>query len=463
MNNIEKAKKIVSETKTALIKYVISEERSVNNRNKLVKFIKESSPYNILHFVGKGSFPKDKTTPIKSLLESAIINRVINKLNPQKTEIQHFTESCKSVLLSNYSANKKVVNFIMNESTQYEICHLAMVGKLPTNYSYEAKRYLIESIGNKIANKYGKTSFITEGFIHELIGGRIVDDFMRHRTSKTPGTVKASDQDDDSWVDNTEYVDSSVHNNDSLVDNTKYVDTSDNSNFFDNDINKFRDIVHNKPDGISMPKYDEDIKDVQANNIWSRSTIDSYNKIHDDDNIGRLSKYKVPSRDTIESNINAELARTPKGPPIVGHREPYDVMKDHAVEGGYWEDKSIIGKLQNLIVQGKATGSDAMKQLQKTIGDHPDATNAVGAVAAASLAIYGANKLYRKYMANASKATQGKPAGQAANILKNAKTKANQAKMADLQKSLAGCKATKNPAKCQKLIQDKIKAARAKK
>jgi hypothetical protein len=73
MNNIEKAKKIINETKTALVKYVISENISKGEKLSFMKFIKESSNYNILHFAAKGSFPQNKTTPIKSLLESAII------------------------------------------------------------------------------------------------------------------------------------------------------------------------------------------------------------------------------------------------------------------------------------------------------------------------------------------------------------------------------------------------------
>jgi hypothetical protein len=73
MNNIEKAKKIINETKTALVKYVISENISKGEKLSFIKFIKESSNYNILHFAAKGIFPKTKNVPIKSLLEQAVI------------------------------------------------------------------------------------------------------------------------------------------------------------------------------------------------------------------------------------------------------------------------------------------------------------------------------------------------------------------------------------------------------
>jgi len=73
MNNIEKAKKIINETKTALIKYVINENISKEEKLSFMKFIKESSSYNILHFAAKGSFPQNKNVPIKSLLEQAVI------------------------------------------------------------------------------------------------------------------------------------------------------------------------------------------------------------------------------------------------------------------------------------------------------------------------------------------------------------------------------------------------------
>jgi hypothetical protein len=72
MNNIEKAKKIINETKTALVKYVISENISKGEKLSFMKFIKESSNYNILHFAAKGSFPQTKNVPIKSLLEQAV-------------------------------------------------------------------------------------------------------------------------------------------------------------------------------------------------------------------------------------------------------------------------------------------------------------------------------------------------------------------------------------------------------
>jgi hypothetical protein len=370
MNNIEKAKKIINETKTALVKYVISENISKGEKLSFIKFIKESSNYNILHFAAKGSFPKTKNIPIKSLLESAIINRVINKLNPKKSEIQHFTESCKSVLLSNYVGNRKVINFIMNEASSYEICYLTMVGKLPTNYSTKAQHYLFESIGNKIAKKYGKTSFITEGFIHEF-----------NVTKLKPYTGSGEKPfDPHGWETNN-------------IRKVKY--------------------------GIDKTNNPEEISNTYTNNPYT----------------------------------------APVKPENFQDHERHDIGIANV----------ITNKFHNLINQGKMAGSDAIASFNREMSsDDPAAVAAggaavgAGAVAAAGLAIYGANKLYRKFFGNASKAAQGKPPAQAAAILKNAKMKAGQAKMADLQKSLAGCKGTKNPAKCQKLIQDKIKAERMK-
>ena len=59
-------------------------------------------------------------------------------------------------------------------------------------------------------------------------------------------------------------------------------------------------------------------------------------------------------------------------------------------------------------------------------------------------------------MSNSSKQLQRNPAA-----LNQAKAKATQAKVADLQKSLTGCRVSKNPAKCQQLIADKIKQIRS--
>ncbi len=416
MNDIEKAKKIVTETKIALVKYVIAEEKSVNIKNKLVKFIKESSSYDILHFVAKGSFSQYKTTPIKSLLESAIINRVNAKLNSNKSEIEYFTEACKSVLLSNYSANRKISNYIMKESSPYEICHLAMVGKFPTNYSNNAKQNLIESIARKIANKYGKTSFITEGFVHEIAGGLSYD--QTALTKKIHNQRKEEeDIDDDSWVNDTEYID-----------------------------------VTGQP--TPTPSMGDNIKQKVAG-MFANKEHEGGTKLDYKPNSNPYTQNQGPTSFTSAATQKAVKAGENKFTGENPTNQPLSLKPN--------ESHGILDRLQDLIDQGKVAGSQAMAQLQKTIGDNPDTSKAVGAVAAASLAIYGANKLYRKFLGNASKTAQGKPAPQAANILKNAKMKANQAKMADLQKSLSGCKSTKNPAKCQKLIQDKIKAARAKK
>jgi hypothetical protein len=316
-------------------------------------------------------------------------------------------------LLSNYTGNRKATNFIMNEASSYEICYLTMVGKLPTNYSTKAQHYLFESIGNKIAKKYGKTSFITEGFIHELaVAAKAYDPMKDHGG-----------------------------------EGGYYEDTRDGSS--------------DSYTGHGFADRAQDLKD--------RAKIGIDNALHGNDDSGTALDYKpnsnpytLPNSQSYQGAKSFTSAATKKavsaGDTHFDPNAPHDPA--HLLKPA--ESHGIIDKLQNLIAQGKETGSQAMAQLQKSIGEHPDAIVGAGATAAAGLAIYGANKLYRKYMANASKATQGKPAGQAANILKNAKTKASQAKLADLQKSLAGCKATKNPAKCQKLIQDKIKAERMK-
>ncbi len=188
MNKLDVAKKIITETKLALIKFISSEKISKNNKKDLTNFIKESSSYNVLHFAAKGFFPKDKNTPIKSLLEQSVINRVILKENPKKSEIEFFAESCKEVLLNHYSKNNKVTNYILKEGSSYSLCHLAMTGKFPTDYSIEAKRNLHETIAINISNKFGRKSFISESFIHELQGnpdtvlGRFINNLPNNDT-----------------------------------------------------------------------------------------------------------------------------------------------------------------------------------------------------------------------------------------------------------------------------------------
>ncbi len=71
MNKIETAKKIISKTKLALVKYVLDEDISKAEKLSFMKFIKESSNYSVLHFAAKGSFPKNKNVPVKNLLEQA--------------------------------------------------------------------------------------------------------------------------------------------------------------------------------------------------------------------------------------------------------------------------------------------------------------------------------------------------------------------------------------------------------
>ncbi len=72
MNKLDVAKKIITETKLGLVKYVMEENISKAEKLSFMKFIKESSNYSVLHFAATGSFPVNKNTPIKSLLEQAV-------------------------------------------------------------------------------------------------------------------------------------------------------------------------------------------------------------------------------------------------------------------------------------------------------------------------------------------------------------------------------------------------------
>jgi hypothetical protein len=390
MTKNEIAKKLVSETRLALATYIASEKSSLSDKKKMLSFIKESSSYSILHFAAKGFFPKDKTVPAKSLLEQAVVTRALNVYIRPESEMDIFSECCREVLASKYAGNKKVLNFIMNEASNYEVCHLAVTSKFPKNETPANKVKLYEHVGRMIENKYGRKSFITESFLQEV--------------NYNPFTFK---------------------------DPNKQYEVPKRLPYSTADATKYRDAAS---DGIET--YKPNVPELKLN--------DNPNVVDKAKAYGHIAKDEISG--AVDKMSQSGAAQKAKG---------YAHAAQDSASG-------MVDKLHGLIAQGKETGSQAMAQLQKSIGDHPDAAHAVGGVAAAALALYGANKLYKKIMGDTAKQVQGKPAPQAAMALKQAKMKATQAKVADLQKSMSGCKATKNPAQCQKVIADKIKKSRMK-
>jgi len=131
-------------------------------------------------------------------------------------------------------------------------------------------------------------------------------------------------------------------------------------------------------------------------------------------------------------------------------------------EGGkdtmtWWDNlKKMVGDTGENISKGWST-------FTKFVNDHTGGhAKAVGVTALVGVAAFLAYKAYQRYFSKAAKACAGKSGAERTACIAEAKKAAVKQQMNMLKRSMAGCKAAANPAKCRSEINAKISKLQAK-
>lgn len=261
---------------------------------------------------------------------------------------------------------KSLKDFLVNESTDYEIMHFVNKGYFPNKkYNNIEEQELMESIKDELTSEYFTLS--------ESISEDVVDDLIE-----------------------------------SLVPLSEY--------------------------GLSSsPRILEYLKD--SGNLRLMLSEDWKEKI----SIAKKKIANVKNKAVGHSNANFGDDLSVK--------DKASVLAYRGKEGA----KEIVGDVKNKINQIKqsASASEIANKIK---------SNAVpigGAVLGAAL-LFGAYKTYKRFFSKAARACSGKSGPEREVCITNFKKNATKAQINDLKRSLAGCKSSKNPQRCQASIQAKI-------
>jgi hypothetical protein len=104
----------------------------------------------------------------------------------------------------------------------------------------------------------------------------------------------------------------------------------------------------------------------------------------------------------------------------------------------------------------KAGATAAAPAIQKALQDPALVGAGIAASALSALALYGSNKLYKRFMSKAARACAGKSGGEKTQCMKQYKVQGIKAQIADLQKAAGACAKAKKPDKCRAPIMKKI-------
>jgi len=127
---------------------------------------------------------------------------------------------------------------------------------------------------------------------------------------------------------------------------------------------------------------------------------------------------------------------------------------------GKYAKHGVMSTLRKIGDKSGATGvarAAASMMSKSPSGDTMRNIGGLGAVALATMLMYGAYKVYKKFFSAAARECRNLSGAEKERCIDNFKKKAKIAQKQDLMRSLVGCKKTSNPKKCEEIIKNKIK------
>ncbi len=397
MINIDNAKKIIRNIRKSLLAELKNENISKATFIECKNFLNESSDYSVLHYAARGFFPVGKPEATNVLLTETKHYLKDNRNN----DLHLLATCCRESAVYNIT-NKRKRDFLLKECSDFEITSLVLNGKFPKEYSIRSISNLMENASMMIGQLYGTRSFIYESFVSSR------NNFLNEidwggawqGVKHGAGEVAGGVKKDFTGTVNPE--------------------TGKHENWIDTAVGGVHAGV-NKITGHVDPQVIHKAQPISADQISKA--------------IAQAKQSGVAAGQSTEIHDAV-------------HAKGKEMLQHAGVE---------LSGLKHKIASGLASGSQALSTMAAT---HPLGA-AIGAAAAAALAIFGAKKLYDMKKANQAKACQTLSGTQRTNCIVQAGKAAIQAEISDLQTSLSSCKVSKDPQACVARIQNKVRQLRA--
>jgi hypothetical protein len=336
--------------------------------------------------------------------------------------------------ISDVNKKEKLKDFITNEATDYEILTLAINGELPKEkYDLANEHLLLSNLKESILENFEVISEIIDPSVIKSFIFEVAPLFPDYSSNKSIAEFTIS-------KNKGEILEEGIH--DKLLDLGKKIDA----------------LSHK----IKIAK-------ASKGAVGARKMKDIGTKTH---MTGRAiaSRGGQPMPDIMPKDAAGNLTRWQK-----------ELSKLKGMKAGLLKraketgEQAKTGTYNALKTIGDKFGSSAIgKEISKRTGKEVGGAGvgagvALGAAVVSSLLLYGAVKTYKRFFSQAAKECKGKSGREKTICMNNARIKAMQAQLGDLQKAKTACAKSKNPTKCVKTvtaniakIQNKIKKLQSK-
>jgi hypothetical protein len=305
---------------------------------------------------------------------------------------------------SGHKSADVMINFLMNEASDYEIISLLVTGALPSEkYDQVAESYLFSILKEQVLRQ--------SETITEMMGQASFNDFLSKVDSVYPVMSTAAPMLEFFAPQNPQIAGAMI-----LAEADPGADV-------------YRNIA--KAATKKFAKYGQHGQ-----------------KAHDLP--GNIPSTSAPR--------NVELA---KGGPLAGRPD----ISGGAGEAGGWvtrlkghayDIKAGAEKALADVKAGVQSAADVVSKFAKTPAGH-----AVGGAALAALLAYAAAKTYKRFFSKAAGACRGMSGGAKTDCMNKFRGRALMAQAADLQKGMASCAKAKNPTACKSAVGGKIERLKA--
>jgi len=349
---------------------------------------------------------------------------------------------------------KSLKDFLVNESTDYEIMHFVNKGYFPNKkYNNIEEQELMESIKDELTSEYFTLS--------ESISEDVVDDLIESLVPLSEYGLSSSPR-------ILEYLKDSGNLRLMLSEDWKEKISIAKKKIAN---------VKNKAVGHSNADFGDDLSAKDKASVLAyrgkegaKALVDkgklTANELKKE--VGKnYKKYVKP-----ELKKAGEMAHNVSSNIKSGVKDFTNKVKNKAVghsNANFGDDLSVKDKASVLAYRGKEGAKEIVGDVKNKINQIKQSasaseiankikSNAVpigGAVLGAAL-LFGAYKTYKRFFSKAARACSGKSGPEREVCITNFKKNATKAQINDLKRSLAGCKSSKNPQRCQASIQAKI-------
>ncbi len=409
-----------------------------DEKSSLSSFImNEASDYEVMHFAMTGQFPDEK---YNSVSEAILIEEIKNDLIGNSFELceslgeDKFENLVESLVpLSDYglSSSQSILEYLINTNLITDLISEGAKEKLAAIHA-EKKRKRDASNANARVNR---------DRLHTAKGNPDANEFV----SANADVEKRAKKDQDELAG---------YKKDRQL-------RSDTSSLEDNNINAKTYAKTQAAMGVHKAK--EGAKNLGAK-LKKAVTPLKQTKLGagvEDDKVGVGTQLKT------QAQLKAAKAKKA----ITDKINKYRNHKESPMGAGVEDDKVGVGT--QIKTKGLMAAHTAKQQAIKAANSASEAAGKAaqfvksnakpigGAVLAAAL-LYGGYKTFKRFFSKAAKACSNKSGAEKTACMVAFKKNAVKAQIADLRRSLSGCKNTSNPQKCQSTIQAKISKLQAK-